>query len=172
VPALAPEDEFVLICIHGAKHFWERLIWVADVAAIAAQGGILDWKRVAESAASVGTTRMVHAGLYLAREILRAPVPKEFSEAIRKDLTLHRIIRRVGKWLPAAGSAPPKLLERAAFRMAMHGGGISGARYLLRLVFSPTEEDWQNGTRPPGAQVWEALRRPLRLAKKYGRGGG
>src|ERR1700741_947130 len=38
VPALAAEDEFVLICIHGAKHFWERLMWVADVAAMAAGG--------------------------------------------------------------------------------------------------------------------------------------
>src|SRR5262249_35846569 len=29
VPALSPEDEFVLISVHGAKHFWERLMWIA-----------------------------------------------------------------------------------------------------------------------------------------------
>src|SRR5260370_14163846 len=33
-PALSVEDELVLICIHGAKHFWERLMWIADVAAL------------------------------------------------------------------------------------------------------------------------------------------
>src|SRR6266853_4141883 len=32
VPAPSVEDELVLMCIHGAKHFWERLMWIADVA--------------------------------------------------------------------------------------------------------------------------------------------
>jgi len=32
VPVLSLEDELVLICVHGAKHFWERLMWIADVA--------------------------------------------------------------------------------------------------------------------------------------------
>ena len=34
VPALSVEDELLLISIHGAKHFWERLLWIADVAAL------------------------------------------------------------------------------------------------------------------------------------------
>ena len=34
VPALSLEDELVLICVHGAKHFWERLMWTADIAAM------------------------------------------------------------------------------------------------------------------------------------------
>ena len=33
-PTLSVEDQLVLICIHGAKHLWERLIWIADVAAL------------------------------------------------------------------------------------------------------------------------------------------
>src|SRR5260370_16046062 len=33
IPALSVEDEFVLICIHGAKHFWQRLMWIAEFAA-------------------------------------------------------------------------------------------------------------------------------------------
>jgi len=43
----------------------------------------------------------------------------------------------------------------------------------LRLSLSPTEEDWKIGV---DAEVkrdgfLEAVRRPLRLARKYGRGG-
>jgi len=34
VPALSLEDELLLICIHGTKHFWERLMWIADVSAL------------------------------------------------------------------------------------------------------------------------------------------
>src|SRR5882757_1608922 len=42
VPALSLEDELVLICVHGAKHFWERLMWIADVAALISRQP-LDW---------------------------------------------------------------------------------------------------------------------------------
>src|ERR1700721_790903 len=34
IPALSVEDELLLISIHGAKHFWERLLWITDVAAL------------------------------------------------------------------------------------------------------------------------------------------
>jgi hypothetical protein len=50
VPALSMEDELVLICIHGAKHFGKRLIWVADVAALVSRQWSLGWERSAESA--------------------------------------------------------------------------------------------------------------------------
>jgi hypothetical protein len=170
VPALALEDEFVLICIHGAKHFWERLIWIADVAAISAQKGTIDWSQASATAATVGAERMVRAGLYLGEKILRAAVPQEMEKAIADDKGLLRMKEKVEKWLPAAGDPAPGVMERAAFRMAMHGGGVSGAGYLLRLLFSPTEEDWQTGADSRGSRNWEAARRPFRLAKKYGRG--
>ena len=28
IPAPCVEDHLILICIHGAKHFWERLMWI------------------------------------------------------------------------------------------------------------------------------------------------
>src|ERR1700737_1410540 len=45
IPALAIEDELILICIHGAKHLWERLSLVADVAAFVARQPGLNWER-------------------------------------------------------------------------------------------------------------------------------
>jgi len=43
VSALSVEDELVLICIHGAKHFWERLMWIADVAALISAQTAINW---------------------------------------------------------------------------------------------------------------------------------
>jgi len=52
----------------------------------------------------------------------------------------------------------------------MHGGGlISAPAYLLRLLLSPTEEDWQEGTEEGRHMFLDVLRRPFRLARKYGR---
>jgi len=73
------------------------------------------------------------------------------------------------KWLPAAGSAPPGILTRAIFRMRMRGGIFSGPAYLLRLSLSPTEEDWIEGAENKRHWLLDALGRPFRLARKYGR---
>src|SRR5712664_3295927 len=62
-PALSVEDELVLICVHGAKHLWERLMWIADVAALVSRQVNLDWDRAASSAKEVGAERMLHTGL-------------------------------------------------------------------------------------------------------------
>src|SRR6266852_4529572 len=116
VPALSLEDELVLNVIHGSKHFWERLLWLADLAAVLAQHPEIDWPRVRRSAEEVGATRMLHGGLRLAERVL--------------------------------------------------GGGIAGTNYLMRLSFSPTEEDW--GPKQERSRLREVLGRPWRLMKKYG----
>jgi len=173
VPALSVEDELVLICIHGAKHFWERLMWIADVAALLSRQTGIDWERVADSAQAVGAERMLHTGLRLAADLLRAKLPDKVQAKVQADVMAARLAEQTGKWLPAAGYAPPGLFERALFRMRMRGGMLSAPAYLLRLSLSPTEEDWMVGA---GAEVQrhgflDAVRRPFRLARKYGRGG-
>jgi hypothetical protein len=53
----------------------------------------------------------------------------------------------------------------------MRGGLLAAPAYLLRLTFSPTEEDWQTDGRISQNRFLDALRRPFRLVRKYGRGG-
>ena len=174
VPALSVEDELVLICIHGAKHFWERLMWIADVAGLVTRQTGIDWDCVANSAKAVGAERMLHTGICLASDLLSVQLPDKVQATVQADLATARLADQVCKRLPAAGHAPPSLFQRAIFRMRMRGGGfISGPAYLLRLSLSPTEEDW---VADPEAEVrrhgfLDAVRRPFRLVRKYGRGG-
>src|SRR6267143_2208633 len=74
-PALSVEDELLLISIHGAKHFWERLMWIADVAAVVSRQHGIDWQRVADLARAVGAERILHTGLRLASDLLKARLP-------------------------------------------------------------------------------------------------
>src|SRR6266851_108341 len=171
IPALSVEDEFVLICIHGAKHFWERLMWIADVAALVSRQSGIDWERVADSAKAVGAERMLHAGLLLAANLLKAPLPGKVLPMVHSDSGAAKLAGQVLEWLPVAGSSPPGLLARALFRMRMCGGLISAPAYLLRLSFSPTEEDWKENAEEKRHWFPDAVRRPFRLARKHGRNG-
>ncbi|HEY6386718.1 MAG TPA: nucleotidyltransferase family protein [Candidatus Acidoferrum sp.] len=167
VPSLSPEDELILICIHGAKHFWEQLSYIADVAAFVSRQE-LDWARVQSAAEEVGGERMLYLGLRLAADLLKAPLPENVVVHVQSDRAVGRLARQIMRWLPAAGSTPPGIFERAMFRMRMRGGIISGVAYLFRLSFSPTEEDWVEGAENKRHWFLDALGRPFRLARKYG----
>lgn len=171
VPALCVEDELVLICIHGAKHFWERLIWIADVAALVSRQSTIDWKRAADSAREIRAERMLHIGLHLVVDLLKTRLPGNILAMVQSDRVAARLAARIERWITVTGSVPPGLFERAAFRLRMRGGLIAGPAYLLRHTLSPTEEDWKDG--PNESRHWflDAVRRPFRLARKYGRGG-
>jgi putative nucleotidyltransferase-like protein len=169
VPALSVEDELVLICIHGAKHFWERLMWIADVAALSSRQTGMDWQRVADSASAVEAERMLHTGLRLASDLLRVQLPVKVQAAVQADPTAVRLAKQCCKRLTSAATAKPSLFERAAFRLRMRGGLLSALAYLFRLSFSPTEEDWSESQPGSHRGFLDALRRPFRLARKYGR---
>ncbi|MGB4783488.1 MAG: nucleotidyltransferase family protein, partial [Candidatus Acidiferrum sp.] len=169
VPALSVEDELALICVHGAKHLWERLMWIADVAALVSRQSNLDWKRAAASAREVGAERMLHVGLGLSASLLKLRLAEHVAAKVKSDNVAASLMRQILRWLPAAGDAPPGLFERAAFRLRMRGDLLSAPAYFMRLMLSPTEEDWTTGSEENQHAFLEVLRRPFRLARKYGR---
>jgi hypothetical protein len=169
-PALSVEDELLLISIHGAKHLWERLSWIADVAALVSRQTGIDWGRARASARAVGAEHLLHTGLRLAADVLQAHMPEEVSAVVRQDAMAAKLVKRILRWLPTAGHAPPALVERAAFRLRMRGGLLAAPAYLLRLSLSPTEDDWQADGEISHSRLLDTLRRPFRLARKYGHG--
>jgi hypothetical protein len=99
-------------------------------------------------------------------------VPAAMRNMVKEDKAVNRLAERAIRWLPQVGLADPPLRERVLFRMGMRGGGVRGALYLLRLSLSPTEEDWVEGAEEKRSWIWDAVRRPFRLLKKYGGGDG
>lgn len=171
IPALSVEDELLLNCIHGGKHFWERLMWIADIALVVARNLEISWDKLFRGAQEVGAERMLCVGLQLARQLLDANLPDDIQNRISRDQEVQPLCAQIIGWLPMAGLAPPSLRERALFRIRMAGGGVAGAAYLSRLSLAPTEEDWVEGEEHKRSWVWDAVRRPFRLFRKYGKKG-
>ena len=169
VPALAVEDELVYVCVHGATHLWNRLGWIADIAALVTRQSDINWDRVGETATKVGAERMLHTGLRLASDLLHARLPNPVFAAMQRDAGAAKLAACARTWLAAAGDASPTLLDRTAFRLRMRGDALRAPAYLLRLSLSPTEEDWKQGRPETRHSFFDALRRPFRLASKYGR---
>ena len=97
VRALAPEDLLLILCVHGAKHLWERLIWICDLAELIQKTPDLDWSQLLRSARARGVQRMTALGLSLVQTILGTALPREVEiwlstqpEALRVAAQLRR----------------------------------------------------------------------------------
>jgi Uncharacterised nucleotidyltransferase len=168
VPALSVEDELLLISIHGAKHFWERLLWIADVAALITHNPV-DWDRAAAVAREADAQCMLRMSLLLARSVAGIALPASIQVDAESDAGAVRMAQQIAERLPHVDNQPMSLLGRGMFRVKMRGGGFPGLAYLLRLSVSPTEEDWLVDSGSEKQDSMSAIERPFRLARKYGR---
>src|SRR4029077_10103392 len=84
--SLALEDLLLLLCVHGAKHRWEQLKWICDIAELVdAYRQKIDWSKVLERVRMLGGERMLLLGLFLAHDLLGADVPTETLKKIAGD---------------------------------------------------------------------------------------
>ena len=58
----------VLLCIHGTKHEWRRIGWIADIAELLRANPRIAWDDVLAFAAEAGVSRMVRLGVLLATD--------------------------------------------------------------------------------------------------------
>jgi len=168
VYTFASEDMLVLLCIHGAKDFWERLSWIADVAEFVQAYPQLDWDRCLRRAASMRAERMLDLGLALGVRFFDAPLPAEILARVRADAAAEAIAAEVERRLLTRTRVELGGAGRFHFRRHMLGGAVAGWRYSLRLATVPSEDDWSMVKLPNAlAPLYIALR-PLRLLRKYG----
>lgn len=79
---LPAENELCYLAVHAMQHSYSRLIWLADIAALAARPG-LDWGWVGRIAGEAGIKGPVHHGLHLARTLWPGCVPAAGLAALR-----------------------------------------------------------------------------------------
>ena len=163
------EDTLVMLCVHGTKHFWDRLAWIVDVAELVTAQPV-DWALVMQIAAEMKSTRVFLLGLYLAHELLGATLPKPVLERAHRDSRVLWLADKVRDQLEGNVDASPGVVPRALFRLRSRDGIGQGMRHILRLTMTPTERDRQAVRLPRALASLYVLMRPLRLLREYGLG--
>lgn len=168
VLTFSPEDTLVFLCVHGAKDFWQRLVWAADLAELIDSHPQIDWNRVYVSASAVRGRRILHLGLALADRLFQIPLPADIRAQIDADSTAGLIAAQMQHSLLSRSPSPFGALAAFEYRRRMLPGALAGLPYAVRLATAPAAEDWESMRLPrPLAPLYAALR-PLRLIKKYG----
>ncbi len=172
---LPPEEELLLLCLHGAKEQWRKLKWICDIAAFLAMRPEIDWPRLHGEAAGQGCGRMLNLGLALAQSLLAAPLSMESTRQLRRDPQAGRLADGIVRRFAQGGRAEPDPYRLSAFYWRMRERPRDRWASALRVVFTPRAPHYGLANLPadlgwgyyPIKLLWDYLLVPVRnLAKK------
>lgn len=164
VPTLSAEDTLLALCVHGVFHLWGRLEWVCGVAEMVRARERLDWARVLERAEEADNRGTLFCGLYLARDLLEAPLPEEVSRKMESHPRARALAQEAAARLFRPEEAEPGVVRKALYHTRAMDLGRSRAAYLARLASVPNRADWSLVALPPALFFLYYAIRPLRLA--------
>jgi len=170
VQTFSVEDTLILLCVHGTKHFWERLSWICDIAELVQAPRGVDWELGQDLARRAGCRRMWRLGLSLANRLLDAPLPAAVCAWIEADSQVQRLGRQIQGRLAGEERTVRSAPQRLLFRLRSHESRAVSLRQCLRTAMGPTQDDRQAFNLPDWAAPLYLALRPWRLLQEHGFG--
>lgn len=160
VETFSDEDLVLYLAMHGAKHLWRRLEWIASLAeSISAD---LNWNLLIERAEHAHATRMLALGLRLAEKFSDVSIPAH----IDADGAMQRMSEQVAAQLFNTFGAADST-ETNLYNLRIMDRKRDALISTLRAIFVPTFPDWQTLALPAPLHSLYYAYRPLRLSKVY-----
>jgi Uncharacterised nucleotidyltransferase len=168
IPVLGDDDAFLLQALHGAKHRWERLEWVAAV-------GELLRRRAGDIEALLTAVPAARRALLLAcrvaTEWVDAPLSSRVRAACVDDPDVAILAARAWRHV-AAGDTDEGAAGTAgklSFNYRAQEGIATRLRFAYRWACWPSPEDWEFLPLPDVLFFAYRVVRPLRLLSRYAR---
>ena len=158
----ANEDLLLALCIHGSKHLWERVAWIADIAGLISSETELNWEELIGRARSTGSERMLLLGLHLAERLLEVNLPDEVKSALKADAKVGFLADDVVRDLFTPDLTPSGISGYFLFQIKARRRLRDKINY-LRFTFTPNEEDLVRFNLPSSLSFLYYLVRPVRL---------
>jgi hypothetical protein len=172
---LAPADYLLYLCAHGAKHGWQALGGICDLAELirtasdtSAQGSTFDWDELSARAARAAALRALELGMMLAHELLDAEVPPGVLEAARREPAVVRAARSFIGYVSDPGDDGPGFYQRWLVPLGVIAEPWARLRYFAARALLPSADDREFLRLPPILYPLYYLLRPVRVALKEG----
>jgi glycosyltransferase involved in cell wall biosynthesis len=167
---LGSDDLALILCVHGAKHRWNRLEWIAGLATHVGTATDLNYDVLLKRAHALHSRRRVLLGLLVIRRVLDAPVPNTILRLARADRMISALCDEVLKSLETVHGRVPHF-ERAAslpfdwFHLRLGDSFKDRLRLVSYRLTTPGQPElWNTVTWGKHSLPLHALVRPLRVA--------
>jgi hypothetical protein len=170
VPTFRPDDLLLILSVHGAKHRWDRLEWIAGIAELL-RSPEWEWPELIRRANELGARRTLFLGMLLAHDLLEAPIPEDVLAAVRSERWIQRLATDVRERLlsakSGAGGGEGGVLSRNLFQFPLQQSFRDQLRYLGYRFTTPNRPDsWKTVTVGERSLPIHALTWPFRLGAK------
>lgn len=159
-----PELMMMAVCVHGAEDMWNKLMAVADVAALLDSHPDADWAGMLTTAAKWGQRRSALIGMAVAQKLLNADLPEGIAKAVSSDPGVMKLAEDAVNGLVSRGSLNAGLLKQKLFEIRSRDRAGDKLRWFIRMVFVPTAGEYNAVTLPQSQSFLYYLLRPFRLA--------
>ena len=130
VPTMSLEDNILFLCVHGAKHNWSRLGWIADIAGLVRHQKSIDWHRLDVRSRDQPLARYVNLGLILSSHMLDVRPPEFMYSRAVADRRAVQLAEQVARWL----FDPPAPWDINMFRLRLFGSPAWKVSYMLHRL--------------------------------------
>ena len=176
VNILAFEDRMLFLTAHGAKHCWDTLKWVRDVAGLIERTPDADWDTLLSRAETSHCERILLLGLHLAVDVAGATLPENVLRRIEADSRIPELRNMVFELFLDVPVHISKLstrehYSRAIFHLRVRDRARDRLPYvahLARLATQPTARDKQVIRLRGPLRLLYPIVRGLRLGRRYG----
>ncbi len=167
VKSFCIEDQILVLCMHGSKDEWRKMIWIVDLQKTVVNNSDIDWNIVFERARQARIRPQVLLGLGLIRELFEVPLTPEVSERLDANAKTDDLVRQVLAELvldprPVEEWSPIKMLS-----VRLCENYRDCATYIYRALFVPRVADWAVVRLPKWLYPLYYALRPLRIGARW-----
>ena len=185
VPVPSPDTLLFLLAIHGARHYWTELKWIADIDRCLKKYPCLDWGSAVHLADSFGRRRTLLLPLKLAHHLLETPLPARISSLVEEEAGFSSLVAEISndlfkksqrfsfsdESLLQSRSAAESDVSKKLFRARAKDSITDRLRYVALLICQFLQPDPVDKESPEAwrKQTWLFLIiQPIRLIRAHG----
>jgi hypothetical protein len=165
VDTLSFDDHLLYLCGHGARHGWETLGGVCDIATLT-RAAPIDWDRVEAISERAHSRRVLLLGVLLAHDLMEAQVPGRLLDAAWHERSVISAARTFVSYAMDTAAAGPGIYQRWSIPVRMIERPAARIRYIVSRGLFPSAEDRGFLYLPQALASLYYLVRPMRIALK------
>jgi hypothetical protein len=159
-------DLLLILSAHAAKHVWDKLAWLCDIARLMSLPD-LDWKWIASEARRLGIVRILWVTMLAANRLLDAPIPAPAQSALPPDSASHDLANEIAGYIVSEKEYDVESPAYFRLMMRLRERQKDRLRFLQRLIFTPGPSEWQAVRLPRPLFPLYRLVRLSRLAARF-----
>jgi hypothetical protein len=169
VRTLRAENLFLVLCVHAAKHVWERLAWTRDVAELV-DSQVVDWNHVTREAQRLGVGRIVGITLALARDLFGARIPPAMEPVLTGDRAIVPLAAQIRQGILSARESDTESVGYFRLMLRLRERWLDRMAFIARLTFTPSVGEWSSVRLPsPLFPLYRVVRMGRLLRRLTGR---